>query len=205
MSKVFSYDSPVWIFMGRLIDFLVLTILWAVTSLPIITMGTATATVYDISLKMAENRDGYLFQMYFQTFGRLWKSTIKAWLAILVTGLILAGDIFICLRIKTPITTVFLAAFALVSIVYILTTMYLLPTITVLENTLLDNLKISFYLSIRYFGWSLLMLTIAACILTVGIFIFWPLLLLSIGLIAYLQSLILNQIYTKQIQNYKEL
>lgn len=204
MSKPFAYDSPVWIFMGRLIDFLLLTVLWAITSIPIITIGTATATVYDITLKMAENRDGYLVQTYFKTFAELWKKTISAWLLILAIGIILAGDIFICIKMKTPVTTIFLAAFVLVTIVYLLTITYLMPLITVLPNTLFNNLKASFYLAIRYFGWSLLMLVIFACIVTVGIFVFWPVLLFSIGLTAYLQSLILHQIFKRQIENYGE-
>lgn len=191
--------------MGRLIDFLILTVLWVVTSLPVITMGTATATVYEISLKMAENREGYLFQTYFKTFKKLWKQTIVAWIVVLAVGLILVGDLYICIKIKTPVTTIFLAAFALITIVYMLTITYLIPLITVLPNTLLNSIKAAFYLGIRYFGWSILMIVIFACIMTVGIFIFWPVLLFSIGLIAYLQSLILNQIFKKQIDGYEKI
>jgi uncharacterized membrane protein YesL len=198
MGKVFSYDSPVWRFMGRLVDFLVLTVLWAVTSLPIITMGTATTTVYYITLKMTKNQDGYIVSTYFKTFGKLFLETVKAWLLALIVGLLLGGDIYICLKLGNPIASLILASLAVVALVYSMTLMYLFPVMARLDNTIMGYVKVAFYLAIRNFGWSILLIVVPVCYILIGVFKFWPLLVISVGLIAYLQSLIYNQIFKVQ-------
>jgi uncharacterized membrane protein YesL len=198
MGKVFSYDSPVWRFMGRLVDFLVLTVLWAVTSLPIITMGTATTTVYYITLKMTKNQDGYIVSTYFKTFGKLFLETVKAWLLTLIVGVLLGGDIYICLKLGNPIASLILAALAVVALVYSMTLMYLFPVMARLDNTIMGYVKAAFYLAIRNFGWSILLIVVPVCYILIGVFKFWPLLVISVGLIAYLQSLIYNQIFKVQ-------
>jgi uncharacterized membrane protein YesL len=198
MGKVFSYDSPVWRFMGRLVDFLVLTVLWAVTSLPIITMGTATTTVYYITLKMTKNQDGYIVSTYFKTFGKLFLETVKAWLLALIVGIVLGGDIYICVKLGNPVASLILAALAVVALVYIMTLMYLFPVMARLDNTIMGYVKAAFYLAIRNFGWSILLIVVPVCYILIGVFKFWPLLVISVGLIAYLQSLIYNQIFKVQ-------
>jgi uncharacterized membrane protein YesL len=198
MGKVFSYESPVWKFMGRLLDFFVLTVLWAVTSLPIVTMGTATTTVYYITLKMTKNQDGYIFFTYFKTFKKLFLETLKAWLLALIVGAVLGGDIYICLNISSPIASMLLAALFVVALVYIMTLMYLFPVMARLDNTVMGYIKASFYLAVKNFGWSLLLLVVPVCYILIGVFKFWPLLVISVGLIAYLQSLIYNQIFKVQ-------
>jgi uncharacterized membrane protein YesL len=184
--------------MGRLIDFLVLTVLWAVTSIPVITMGTATTTVYYITLKMIKNQEGYVVPMYFKTFAKLFSETVKAWLLVLVVGGVFGGDIYVCLRLGTPLASMLMAALAVVIFVYLITLLYLFPVMARLDNSIMGYVKAAFYLAIRNFGWSILSLVIAVCYIALGIFVFWPLLIISVGLIAYLQSLIYNQIFRVQ-------
>ncbi|MCM1048482.1 MAG: DUF624 domain-containing protein [Clostridiales bacterium] len=198
MRTIFSYDSPVWKFVGRLIDFLVLTLLWFVTSLPIITIGTATTTVYYITLKMTEDQEEYLIRMYFKNFAKLFKQTTKVWLMVLAVGAVLCGDFYICMRVQTPVTTMLMAAFFLITVVFLMTSAYLFPVMAWLDGNIAAYLKAAFYLSIKYLGWTILILVIAVCLIALGVFVFWPLLLIVVGLTAYLQSLIFRQIFNRQ-------
>lgn len=198
MGKVFSYDSPVWKFIGRLIDFAYLTLLWAVTSIPIITIGASTTTIYYITLKMADDQEEYLTQMYFKNFVRFFKETTVVWLILLVVGAVLAGDFYICMRFKSPAGAVLIAAFAVILLVYLMTVMYVFPVMARIDQSPIGYIKAAFFLAIRYFGWTVLGLVIFLCIIAIGVFGFWPLLLLSVGLTAYLQSLIFRQIFKQQ-------
>lgn len=198
MGKVFSYDSPVWKFMGRLIDFAYLTLLWAVTSIPIITIGASTTTIYYITLKMADNQEEYLTQMYFKNFVRFFKESTVVWLILLVVGAVLAGDFYICIRFKSPAVAVLMSAFVVISLVYLMTVMYVFPVMARINQSPIGYMKAAFFLAIRYFGWTVLGLVIFVCIIAIGVFGFWPLLLLSVGLTAYLQSLIFRQIFKQQ-------
>jgi uncharacterized membrane protein YesL len=76
--------------------------------------------------------------------------------------------------------------------------MYLFPVMARLDNTIMGYVKAAFYLAIRNFGWSILLIVVPVCYILIGVFKFWPLLVISVGLIAYLQSLIYNQIFKVQ-------
>ena len=198
MGKVCWYDSPVWKFMGRLIDFAYLTLLWAVTSIPIITIGASTTTVYYITLKMADNQEEYLTQMYFKNFVRFFKEATIMWLMVLAAGMVLAGDFYICVQFKSPAAAVLMSAFAVIALVYLMTVLYVFPVVARISQSPVGYIKAAFFLAIRYFGWTVLGLVIFLCIAAIGVFGFWPLLLISIGLTAYLQSLIFRQIFKQQ-------
>lgn len=200
MKAVFSYDSPVWKFMGRLLDFLVLTGLWVVTSLPIITMGAATAAVYDITLKMTQDQEGYLVRTYFKTFAKLFVQATKAWMILLAVGAVLFGDIVFCLQSHTPAASMLLAATLLITAVFLMTAAYLFPVMTWLDAGISRYFKAAFYLSLRYFGWTVLILVTGICLLALGVFVFWGLLLIVVGLTAYLQSLVFHQIFQHEEQ-----
>jgi uncharacterized membrane protein YesL len=116
----------------------------------------------------------------------------------LIVGAVLGGDIYICLNISSPIASMLLAALFVVAFVYIMTLMYLFPVMARLDNTVMGYIKASFYLAVKNFGWSLLLLVVPVCYILIGVFKFWPLLVISVGLIAYLQSLIYNQIFKVQ-------
>ncbi len=200
MKAMFSYDSPVWKFMGRLLDFLVLTVLWVVTSLPIITIGAATASVYDITLKMTRNEEGYLVRTYFKTFAKMFVETTKAWLILLAVGMVLFGDLAFCLQSHMPAASMLLAATLVIAIVFLMTAAYLFPVMAWLDAGISRYFKVAFYLSLRYFGWTLLILVTGICLFVVGVFVFWPLLLVAVGLTAYLQSLVFHQIFNREQQ-----
>lgn len=198
MGRVFAYDSPVWKFMGRLIDFLYLTLLWFVTSLPVVTIGASTTTVYYITLKMADNQEEYLTKMYFKNFIRFFKEATVVWLMMLAAGVVLAGDFYICLGFRSPASAALMAALAVVAVVYLMTLVYVFPVMARINQSPAGYVKAAFYLAVKYFGWTLLCIVIPLCIAAVGVFGFWPLLLLGFGLSAYLQSLVFRQIFRNQ-------
>ena len=51
----FNYDNPVWRFIGKLGDLILLNILWIVCSIPVFTIGASTTAVYYVTLKLARD------------------------------------------------------------------------------------------------------------------------------------------------------
>ena len=39
MKNLFHVENPVWVFMGKLVDLLILSGLWVILSLPVVTIG----------------------------------------------------------------------------------------------------------------------------------------------------------------------
>lgn len=65
---LFSPDSPFMRFVDRLMDVLLLNLLWLVTSIPLVTIGAATAAAHAVTMKMADDRETYVVRMYFKAF-----------------------------------------------------------------------------------------------------------------------------------------
>ena len=55
MAEFFNLDNPIWRFMGKVFDMMVLTVLWVVTSLPVFTIGASTTALYYAGMKLAKD------------------------------------------------------------------------------------------------------------------------------------------------------
>ncbi len=64
LQGIFNYDNPVWRFIGKLGDLMILNILWVICSIPIFTMGASTTAVYYVTMKLVRGDDGYTFRNY---------------------------------------------------------------------------------------------------------------------------------------------
>lgn len=49
--KFFSLENPIWKFIGNLADFFLLSCLWYLCCLPVVTAGAATTALYYVTLK----------------------------------------------------------------------------------------------------------------------------------------------------------
>ena len=47
---LFNYDNPVWRFIGKLGDLVLLNLLWLICCIPVFTAGAATTAVYYVTL-----------------------------------------------------------------------------------------------------------------------------------------------------------
>ena len=68
LQNLFNYDNPVWRFIGKFGDLIVLNILWIITSIPIVTIGASTTAMYYVTLKLVRDEDGYTIRSYFRSF-----------------------------------------------------------------------------------------------------------------------------------------
>ncbi len=77
MKEFFNPENKMWNSIGKLADTTVLSFLWVLTSLPIITMGASTAAFFDFTFKMVRDHEGMVFSAYFKAFKKhFFKGTI---------------------------------------------------------------------------------------------------------------------------------
>lgn len=46
LQGLFNYDNPIWRFIGKLADLMILNLLWIICSLPVFTIGASTTALY---------------------------------------------------------------------------------------------------------------------------------------------------------------
>lgn len=57
MGRFFRFDSPIMVVLGKAADLVVLSLLWILCCIPVVTIVPATAALYYVTLKMARKED----------------------------------------------------------------------------------------------------------------------------------------------------
>ena len=96
--KFFSLENPIWKFIGNLADFFLLSCLWYLCCLPVVTGGAATTALYYVTLKMARGQEGQLIPAFFHSFKQNLKQATALWVGYLAVGILLVLDLVICLQ-----------------------------------------------------------------------------------------------------------
>lgn len=195
MARIFDLDNPVWRFMGKVFDMMVLTVLWFVTSLPVFTIGASTTALYYVSLKLASDREGYVAKDFFRAFRQNFKQATLVWLVMLALGLFLAGDLWWYHQFKEGIGVMIFFMFLLLTVLYGMVLLYLFPLLARCEVTTKRLFLMAFVMSIKNFGWTLLMGTAAVCLTALALFVCGPLIILAVGAIGYIHGKILNLVF----------
>ena len=112
----FNYDNPVWRFIGKLGDLVLLNLLWLVCCIPVFTAGAATTAVYYVTLKLVRDEDDSTIKSFFRSFIQNFKQATAIWLLILLAGSLVAFDLWFIMggaaagmsgTLKTMLTAVF--------------------------------------------------------------------------------------------------
>lgn len=83
----------------------------------------------------------------------------------------------------------------MLSVIFVFVALYVFPLLAWTDADLKKTLALAFVMAFKNFGWTLLMLTSAALFITAALFVFWPLLFVSAGGIAYVHAKILTFVF----------
>ncbi|MBO5372982.1 MAG: YesL family protein [Lachnospiraceae bacterium] len=194
MGKLFNYDNPVWRVVGMVADFFLLTVLWAICSLPIITIGASTTALFYVALKMADNKESYIVKTYFKAFKDNFVQSTILWVIMAVIGYVLAYGIYVCYQLDLQMATVYFWIFFVLACLYIMMLMVLFALAARLATGIGNMFMMTFMVCLKNFSWVFFMAVMLVCILALGIFVFWPILALAVGGIAFLQAKVYRHI-----------
>lgn len=95
MSSMFDLDSPLLSGLSKATDLVILNIIFVITCIPIITIGTAVTSMYEITLKMAKNEEAYIIKGYFKAFKSNFKKCTIIWFGYIILAFILLVDMYV--------------------------------------------------------------------------------------------------------------
>ena len=94
MNDFFDLDAPLFRFLTRVADMVILSLLWLIGSLPLFTLGiSSTALYYAVNKSLIENR-GTVSEEFFRAYRRSFRQATLSFLALAVPGSILLADCF---------------------------------------------------------------------------------------------------------------
>lgn len=191
MSKLFAYDNPIWTVMGKVADVMILSILWFLFSLPIVTIGASTSALYYVTLKLAEDKEGYLFKSFLKGFKESFIQSTIIWAILGFIGGIISVSIIQYQRVGTEVALTLLWALVIFAFIYLLMISVIFALNARLSTSLGNLFMMSFMVCVKHFSWVLLMAVTLVCAVAVALFIFWPVMFIAPGAIAFVHSIIL--------------
>ncbi len=202
-SGFFNYDNPVWRFIGKFGDLILLNILWLVCSIPIFTIGASTTAVYYVTLKLARDDDGYTIRSFFKSFKENFKQSTIIWLILLAVGFVLGFDMYFFTRMFTgarTFRTVMLTVFLAMTIVYVAVFVYIFPLQARFFNTVKRTFFNAFFMSIRHLFRTIGVIVIDAGLVAAGfVFMIPPVLMIfmlfGFPLLAFINSYVLTPVF----------
>lgn len=162
--NIFGFDGSFIQVFDKIFDVLVLSFLWVLCSIPIITMGASSTALYYAIVKCVKNHDGYASKEFFYSFKNNFVPATILWVVIAGVSFILHLNIGILME-KTSgyIGLFFICFYAAASFYIILAACYMFPALSRFDMGLGWFIKLSLYMVAKYFGTTVALLLILAC------------------------------------------
>ena len=80
--------------MGKITDVACMSLLWLITSLPVITIGASTAALYSFTMEAVQDLEGGVWNSYFRSFRANFKKATIIWLLQLVLMAFLSVNLY---------------------------------------------------------------------------------------------------------------
>lgn len=163
MNRLFRLDNPMWIFLGKICDLVALSFLWMLFSLPVITVGPASAALYHTVHTAILGDRGRLLP----TFWRSFRMNLAQGVVLTLGGLLGAVFVAVCWIFagamgQDSFLGVFYRIVSVVAGVLLWSgLLYLFPMLSRFYMKLRDLLKASFALAVTRLGYTLLLAALA--------------------------------------------
>ncbi len=96
--KFLNYDSPFMAECRKLVDFVLVGLLWMLASIPVFTFGAATTAMYYTLEKKVRTEEGKLWATFWGRFRNEFKQATLLWLIGFVITAAVAGTVFLLWR-----------------------------------------------------------------------------------------------------------
>lgn len=205
--KKLSIEHPFFEFMGNIGDWVILNILFIITSLPVITIGMTVAAMYRVSLRRMRGESRYAAREYFEACREEWKQSTKLWMIFMITGGILLFDVLYGRNLSKILNI----AIGVLLVLWCFTISYAFPLQARFRNSLKNTLTNALLLAFKNLPATLIMVILncipAVCIAG-GAFITMVAMpifcAIGFSMIVWINSLFLTRIFQTLIEEERD-
>lgn len=142
-----NYENPVWQFMGRIADLMILNAMALIFSIPIITIGASWTALYYCTVKIVRKEDTYVWKEFWNSFKSNFKQATIIWLILIPFLAILFVDVLMWYNDPTLLPKVLKVTTVIVICIVLAITIYVFPILSHFDNTTRNTLKNAFLVS----------------------------------------------------------
>ncbi len=207
MYHLFNPENKFWNFIAKITDAACMSILWALASLPLFTIGAATTAFYDFSLHQVNDREGKILKSFFGSFRAHFGRATLLWLTELAGIAFFALDLWAAWNFyltKGGVIGIALMGFcACFALIFLSCVMYVYPLLAAFNFNLKKILRDSFIMAMGnlHVTITLFLMTALVCVIIYyvsGLFFFW------IGLYIFFSSYFITGVFLKYVRDPEE-
>ena len=200
---LFNLDGPLFKYGNMLADMVILSFLWIIFSLPLVTMGAASTAAYYVATRRIAEKEGYLIKDFWKAFRREFFKVTPIFIPIMVMVMVITIINLPQLNVTDAETMPLAANTVLTVLQYVLLVeslivlMYMFPIAARFDMNRKELLKTAFFMANRH-----LLITIILVVILVGgsltfLWLFGLLLLVFPGIYFYMSSYLFMRIFRK--------
>ena len=166
-----SFDNKIFGALGKAVDCVILSVLWLVCCIPVITIGASSTALYYTVHKSIRGNRGYTTKNFFSAFKDNFKPATLSWMVALAVQIVLSLDAYITWQVLQTGNNMgaFFYFFLILIAFSIGWVVYTFAYIARFENTVKITLKNAVLMELRHLPWSLLIIIL----FLLAIFLTW--------------------------------
>ena len=198
LKKLFGIEGSFTGAMSRLADFVLLSALWLLVSLPLITIIPSTAALYYACVKSLRKGHGTPIAEFKSFFAKNWKQGIGISILYLILGVLVGFNIYSVFHMdqSSTIYHIYIVISLWLGVLFAFLSIYLPAVFSRFEYRLMDFLKNSLIMAVRHTLTSLILCAVSA----VAVFLmlrFYVLLFVFPAVLALVNSYGLEKVFRK--------
>lgn len=173
MSGIFSYDNKVFDVINKIVDWLFISALWLIFSLPVFTLGASTTALFETVHKVIRKGKGYVWRTFWTTFKTNFKKSTIIWMIQFGILLLLFVDMKVMenfLEQGSKLGSLYYFFYVTIFIVYVWV-IYTCVYVARIEDTVKVTMKNAAFMAIMNLPWAVVIIALfigAAVLLSVS-------------------------------------
>ncbi len=135
MMRIFAPNSPLGRWLSFFLDALLISVAWALCTVPVITAGAAAAALHRVAHNWMRERSDCDLKAYFRAFRENFAGATMVWLILLVPLAVILGNIYLAFFSQAPLPGFVKWIVALVALLWLAVAAYAFALQALFENS----------------------------------------------------------------------
>ncbi len=196
MGNFFNMDNGFFTVLGKLVDMVIISIIWLLLCIPIVTIGPATTSLYYAVVKVIRRERGYLFREFFRSFKTNFKSGLISGILLTLLFVVLIFDRRFASGLSGNQGFILMSIFNAMLFLLVCVTIYIFPLLSRFSMGIKQLFKTALFMAMKHLPTTILLVIITA-VFVLGTYAILPLFLITPALCILLWSLLLERVFKK--------
>ncbi len=196
MGSFFNLENGFFTTIGKIVDMILLSIVWSIVCIPIITIGPATAALYYTTVKVIRRERGYLLKEFFRSFRMNFKLGTLSGITIMLLFLMLFFDRQFASAMESDYRFILWSIFNAIIIILFCVSIYVFPILSRFKTNYKQLMKTSLFMAMRHLPTTVMMAIIVVAF-GVATYLIQILFIIAPALCTLLVSLLMERILKK--------